>query len=150
MIELCIKKLYSDVKLPVKAHEDDACFDIFAYLHNDVGSMIIKPHETVVISTGFATEIPKGYWGAIFARSGLSSKKGLRPIQGVAVIDAGYRGEWKVLLHNDTEEMQIISNGERIAQFMLLECPTVKLIETVTLNEDTERGSGGFGSSGKF
>ena len=152
-MNLKIKKLYKSSILPVKANEDDACFDIYADLicdnefNDDV--VVIPPHKTVLIHTGFATEIPKGYWAPIFARSGLATKRFLRPSQGVAVIDAGYRGEWLVPLHNDSDVPQSVKHGERIAQFMISECIPVCLVETEEFSEST-RGTGGFGFSGKF
>ena len=146
-IDLRIKRVSSTCTLPTKAHEDDACFDIYADLNCD--EITINPHETVMIGTGFATQIPKGWWAPIFARSGLSWKKGLRPVQGVPVIDAGYRGEWKVALHNDLNFSQTIRNQERIAQFTLLEYPKINLIPVDDFEDETDRGEGGFGSSGE-
>lgn len=107
----------------------------------------IQPHQTVLIPTGFATEIPHGFWGAIFARSGLASKQGLRPAQGVPVIDEPYRGQWMIPLHNDSEETRIIHHGDRICQFMLLPYFDTTITEVDNLSE-TDRGEGGFGSTG--
>ena len=150
IIDLRIKKVSPTCTLPTKAHEADACFDIYADLGEDEKKIItINPHETVMIGTGFATQIPKGWWAPIFARSGLSWKKGLRPVQGVPVIDAGYRGEWKVALHNDLNVPQTIGNQERIAQFTLLEYPKINLIPVDNFEDETDRGEGGFGSSGE-
>lgn len=151
-LDLRIKKVSPTCILPTKAHEDDACFDIYADLGRDKEAIVtINPHETVMIGTGFATQIPKGWWAPIFARSGLSWRKGLRPVQGVPVIDAGYRGEWKVALHNDLNIPQSIGNQERIAQFTLLEYPKINLIPVEEFDDETEteRGTGGFGSSGE-
>ncbi len=148
IIDLKIKKVSDTCTLPTKAHEDDACFDIYADLR-DMDYIVINPHETVMIGTGFATQIPKGWWAPIFARSGLSWKKGLRPVQGVPVIDANYRGEWKIALHNDLNEPQTISNQERISQFTLLEYPNINLIPVSDFDDETDRGEGGFGSSGE-
>lgn len=145
MLNLKIKLISETAKMPVKAHSNDACFDIYADIFPRV---TIKPHETVFIPTGFATEIPHGYWGAIFARSGLASKQGLRPAQGVPVIDENYRGEWKIPLHNDSDEVRVITHGDRIAQFTLLPYPDITITEVNELNT-TERGEGNFGSSGK-
>ena len=152
VIDLRIKKVSATCTLPTKAHEDDACFDIYADLGVDTKATVtINPHETVMIGAGFATQIPKGWWAPIFARSGLSWRKGLRPVQGVPVIDAGYRGEWKVALHNDLNVPQSIGNQERIAQFTLLEYPKINLIPVEEFDDETEteRGTGGFGSSGE-
>lgn len=158
MLELKIKRLSKTATIPTKAHPTDACFDLYA----DIGytttryvdglrevpdSIIIRPHETVKVHTGIATNIPHGYWGAVFARSGLATKQGLRPAQGVPVIDEPYTGEWLIPLHNDTDEDKIVHHGDRIAQFMLLPWYETGITEVDEL-EATDRGSGGFGSSG--
>lgn len=149
MLELRIKRLSKTATLPTKVHPTDACFDIYAdaLSFRSDGEITIGPHETVKIPTGFATNIPHGYWGAIFARSGLASKQGLRPAQGVPVIDEPYTGEWLIPLHNDTDESKIVHHGDRIAQFMLLPWYETIITEVDEL-ETTDRGSGGFGSSG--
>lgn len=153
MIDVKIKPLYNDVILPKKAHSDDACFDIYSYIpvgnvNFSTPTLVIDPHQTLFIQTGFATEIPEGYCALIFARSGLASKRGLRPAQGVPVIDAGYRGEWLIPLHNDSNKSQTVESGERIAQFMIVPILDTNLIQVFKLN-NSERGNGGFGSSGK-
>lgn len=147
MLQLKIKRLTNTATLPTKAHPTDACFDIYADLGKEEATCIL-PHQTRKINTGFATEIPHGYWGAIFARSGIATKQSLRPANCVAVIDEPYRGEWLIPLHNDSEDIQEIHHGDRIAQFMLLPYFDTNLIEVEEL-EETERGSGGFGSTGK-
>lgn len=144
-------------KLPTKAHGEDAAFDLYADEPNELyyspaqnlyNGMLIKPHNTVMIHTGLQMEIPTGYWGGIYARSGLATKQGLRPANCVGVIDSNYRGEIMVAIHNDTNDCQIIHRGDRIAQFMLHEViPTeINVVDSVS---DTDRGNGGFGSSGK-
>ena len=158
MLELKIKRLSETATIPTKAHPTDACFDLYA----DIGyttaryvdslrevpdSIIIRPHETIKVHTGIATNIPHGYWGAVFARSGLATKQGLRPAQGVPVIDEPYTGEWLIPLHNDTDEDKIVHHGDRIAQFMLLPWYETTITEVDEL-EATDRGSRGFGSSG--
>ena len=148
MLEMKFKRLSDTMIIPLKAHDTDACFDIYADITNDYGYVNIYPHETVIIPTGFATNIPHGYWGAIFARSGLASKKGLRPANCVAVIDESYTGEWKIPLYNDSEDIRVIHHGDRIAQFTLLPYYDIQLEEVDELDE-TDRGSGGFGSSGR-
>ena len=148
MLEMKFKRLSDTMIVPTKAHDTDACFDIYADITNDYGYINIYPHETVIIPTGFATNIPHGYWGAIFARSGLASKQGLRPANCVAVIDESYTGEWKIPLYNDSEDIRVIHHGDRIAQFTLLPYYDIQLEEVDELDE-TDRGSGGFGSSGK-
>ena len=164
-LDLKIQRLTKTAKLPTKAHETDACFDIYADIPDEEYSGVyrdsssgyqsikktkgvaIEPHQTVLIPTGFATEIPHGYWGAIFARSGLASKQGLRPAQGVPVIDEPYRGQWMIPLHNDSNETRIVHHGDRICQFMLLPYFDTTLTEVDNLSE-TDRGEGGFGSTG--
>ena len=173
MLNLNIKRLTNTAILPTKAHPQDACFDIYADIPeeeyciekplnmNNLSDIFfnvnnlteqgkgvaIYPHQTVLIPTGFATEIPHGFWGAIFARSGLASKQGLRPAQGVPVIDENYRGQWKIPLHNDSEETRVIHHGDRICQFMLLPYFDTTITEVDEL-DSTDRGAGGFGSSG--
>ena len=156
---LKIQRLTDTAKLPQKSYSTDACFDIYADIPNttyeyfddairETGEGVaILPHQTVLIPTGFATEIPHGFWGAIFARSGLASKQGLRPAQGVPVIDEPYRGQWMIPLHNDSEETRIIHHGDRICQFMLLPYFDTILTEVDSLSS-TDRGEGGFGSTG--
>lgn len=150
MLEMKFKRLSDTMVVPTKAHDTDACFDIYAdaLSFRSDGEIWIGPHETVLIPTGFATNIPHGYWGAIFARSGLASKHGLRPANCVAVIDEPYTGEWKIPLHNDTDKSQPIFHGDRIAQFTLLPYYDIQLEEVDELNS-TDRGDGGFGSSGR-
>lgn len=162
-LNLKIQRLTNTAKLPTKAHDTDACFDIYADIpdkkHNGFSyseernkiepgdGVAIHPHQTVLIPTGFATEIPHGFWGAIFARSGLASKQGLRPAQGVPVIDESYRGQWFIPLYNQSDEVQIVHHGDRICQFMLLPYFDTTLTEVNNLST-TDRGEGGFGSSG--
>ena len=146
VVNVKIKKLYEDTILPTRADNGSAGMDLYAHLNNDY-MRVIKPHTTEMISVGFAMETPNNTYGAIFARSGLSSKKGLRPANCTGVVDSTYRGEVFVALHNDTDTPQQIMNGDRIAQLIIMEYPTVGIIETNTLSE-TERGTNGFGSSG--
>lgn len=150
MLELKIKRLSETAILPAKAHSTDACFDIYAdtLSFRSDGEIIIAPHETVKIPSGFATNIPHGFWCAVFARSGLATKQGLRPANCVAVIDEPYVGEWLIPLHNDTDEDKIVQHGDRIAQFTLLPYYETNLIEVDELNS-TERGCNGFGSTGR-
>jgi dUTP pyrophosphatase len=107
----------------------------------------IGPHETIKMKTGIALEIPDGYFGAIFARSGIATKRGLRPANCVGVVDGDYRGEIMVALHNDTDQLQFVEPGERIAQLVIMPYLSVEFEETNALNE-TQRGNGGFGSTG--
>ena len=140
-----VKKLYADSRLPEKGSEFAAGFDLFAHVDEPV---TIHPHETVMISTGLAMEIPEGYFGGIYARSGIASKKGLRPANCTGVVDADYRGEVFVSLHNDSDEYRTISSGDRIAQLIIHKFFDMPM-EVATELSETVRGSGGFGSTGK-
>lgn len=133
--------------IPTKAHEDDACYDIYACF--DGTAIMIKPGETVLVPSGFATEIPTGWFAPIFPRSGLATKKGLNLANCVAVIDAGYRNEWMIPIHNQSKDAQYIYYGDRIAQFMLLPVyETCMIIVTEEELSNSDRGQGGFGSTG--
>ena len=140
-----IKKLTDTAKTPTRGSEHAAGYDMYADVKEDVQ---IKPHETVKIGTGLAMEIPDGYFGAIFARSGLATKEGLRPANCVGVCDSDYRGENIVAIHNDSEETRTITAGERIAQLVVMPYLPVTFDEVAELT-DTNRGEGGFGSTGK-
>ena len=140
-----IKKLTDTAKTPTRGSEHAAGYDLYADVKEDVQ---IKPHETVKIGTGLAMEIPDGYFGAIFARSGLAAKEGLRPANCVGVCDSDYRGEYIVAIHNDSEETRTITAGERIAQLVVMPYLPVTFDEVAKLT-DTNRGEGGFGSTGK-
>lgn len=152
-----IKKLTETAKIPTKNFDSDAAFDLYADIEDTFKpfgtaesekGIKVMPGQTVKISSGIAMEIPEWYWGAIYARSGLATKQGLRPANCVAVIDAHYRGPITVPIHNDSNEVQIIHHGDRIAQFML--APVIETsFEEVSELSDSDRGEGGFGSSGK-
>lgn len=139
-----IKLLNNLAKVPTRGSKYSAGYDLYATTDYEI---IIPPHSTVKIGTGIAIELQKDTFGAIYARSGLASKKGLRPANCVGVIDADYRGEIIVALHNDTDTCQEINPGERIAQLVVL--PFV-LVDFNVVDElsNTERGDGGFGSTG--
>ena len=139
-----IKKLNPDAKLPVYGSPYAAGADLFACTDGDV---TIEPHKTAMIPTGFAMELPEGYAGFIYARSGLASKKGLAPANKVGVVDCDYRGEVKVALHNHGETAQTVSRGERIAQLAIATYVRAQVEEAEELS-GTERGAGGFGSTG--
>lgn len=138
-----IKRLKDNAIVPTQGSDYAAGYDLYS-----TESVIIPPHETKMIDTGWAMEIPGGCWGGIFARSGLATKKGLRPANCVGVIDPDYRGPVKVALHNDTDENKAIEVGERIAQFLVLPRFIIHWEEVEEL-DNTIRGSGGFGSTGK-
>ena len=102
-----------------------------------------------MIGTGVALAVPEGYFGGVFARSGLSAKEGLRPANCTGAVDADYRGEVKVALHNDSEEERVVAPGQKIAQLVIMPFLSVEFEEVADLDE-TERGQGGFGSTGKM
>ena len=146
MIELQVKKLRPGAKLPSRGSEQAAGYDLYACL--DEAALTIAPHATAKIPTGLAVAIPDGYFGAVFARSGLASKQGLRPANCVGVCDSDYRGEYIVMLHNDTDQPRTIENGDRIAQLVVMPYLSVSFAEVEELSE-TGRGDGGFGSTGR-
>ena len=141
-----IKKLYEDATIPTYGSAAAAGLDLYAYTENKE-PITIGAHETVKIGTGISIEPPVGTFGAIFARSGLATKQGLRPANCVGVCDWDYRGEYIVALHNDSDEPRTIEHGDRIAQLIFLSYAQwdIEEVEELTL---TERGDGGFGSSG--
>ena len=145
MVEVEIKKLSNSAKIPVHGSKEAAGYDLYADITEDF--VEIAPHSTVKIPTGVAMAIPDGYFGGIFARSGLCSREGLRPCQGVAVIDQDYRGEIIVPIHNDTDTVRFINKHDRIAQLVIIPYLTVHFKEVDKLNT-TSRGTGGFGSTG--
>lgn len=139
-----IKKLNEKAIIPTYGSEFSAGADLYACIDENVK---ILPGETKFINTGIAMEIPEGYAGLVYARSGLASKKGLAPANKVGVVDADYRGEIMVALYNHSEETQEILPGDRIAQFVVT--PFLKANFSLTDElSDTVRGNGGFGSTG--
>ena len=140
-----IVKVKPNAIIPTKGSQFAAGYDLYACIENDI---IIAPHTTVKIGTGIAIQPPSGYFGAIFARSGLATKNGLRPSNCVGVCDEDYTGEYIVAIHNDTNYRQCIHQGERIAQLLFLPYFNVEFTEVDHLDK-TERGSDGFGSTGK-
>lgn len=143
-----IKKLYKDSKIPTYASESSAGMDLYAYCPEE-GVIGIDSGGTAKIRTGVAMEIPEGNFGGVYARSGIAFKKNLRPVNCTGIIDADYRGEIIVGLHNDSPFRQTVTHGERIAQMVIQPYVQVELEEVEDLSE-TERGTGGFGSSGRF
>jgi dUTP pyrophosphatase len=141
-----VKKLSPDAQLPTRGSAQAAGYDLYACIPD--GAAAIKPHATVRIGTGLAIAVPEGYFGAIFARSGLAAKQGLRPANCVGVADSDYRGEYIVALHNDSASHRTVTPGERIAQLVIMPFLSVTFDEVESLGE-TERGAGGFGSTGK-
>ena len=139
-----IKKLRENATVPTYGSEFAAGADLYAATEE---SVTIAPAETKLIPTGIAMEIPVGYAGFIYARSGLASKRGLAPANKVGVIDSDYRGEIMVALHNHSDKAETIADGERIAQivFTPFMAASFSVVEEL---DDTERGAGGFGSTG--
>ena len=111
-----LKKLSESALLPVRGSEYAAGYDLFSNIDSDIS---IAPHETKLIGTGISVAIPDGYFGGIYARSGLSTKEGLRPANCTGVIDSDYRGEIKVPVHNDSNEIRIITPNQKIAQMII-------------------------------
>lgn len=139
-----IKFLSPLAQMPKRGSDDAAGYDLYAAIENE---MIIPAHETRKIPTGLAMEIPDGYYGGIFARSGLATQKGLRPANVPGCVDSDYRGEVIVALHNDSGRLQSVMPGERIAQLIISPYCTVNF-EVVDELDKTHRGAGGFGSTG--
>lgn len=137
------KKLNENATTPTRGSEEAAGWDLYACIDKEIW---IQPHETVKIGTGLAVAIPTGYYGAIYARSGIATKQGLRPANAVGVIDSDYRGELIVALHNDSEHPQSVVPAERIAQIIVCPYMNVKWNEVKEL-DTTKRGEGGFGST---
>ncbi|MBQ4617840.1 MAG: dUTP diphosphatase [Clostridia bacterium] len=140
-----IKKLNENAILPTYGSPYAAGADLYALVEE---AITVAPHETVFVHTGLSMEIPEGFAGLIYARSGIACKRGLAPANKVGVVDSDYRGEVMVALHNHSEIPQTVENGERIAQLVITPYLTADFIEAETL-DDTERGEGGFGSTGR-
>ena len=145
-IRINIEKLNELAKLPTRGSEYAAGYDLYAATDKIID---IAPHSTIKIGTGLSFELPQNTFAAIFPRSGIATKRGLRPANCVGVCDSDYRGEYIIAVHNDTDEMQSIEPHERIAQMILLPFIEMNFYETENLSE-TARGEGGFGESGKF
>lgn len=135
----------SAVDAVIKASESDLETSLDEFFDKKI---VVNPHSTVMVPTGIAVSIDPGYVGYVFARSGIASKQSLSPVNGVGVIDSAYRGEIKVPLHNHSDKRQIIDVGERIAQLVIQPISLCTPVEVKELDE-TDRGVGGFGSSGQ-
>lgn len=144
-MQVKFKKLSEKAKKPSFGTEFAAGADLYSAEESDV---TIHSGQTCFIDTGIATEIPAGFVGLVFARSGLACKNGLRPANCVGVIDSDYRGSIKVALHNDSEYIRFVKSGDKIAQMVILPYPQIEFEEVEEL-EDTKRGDGGFGSTGR-
>lgn len=138
-----IKKIFPEAIEPKRGTNGSAGYDLFS-----CDATVILPGKSCMITTGIAMEIPNWYVGLVFARSGLATKQGLRPANCVGVIDSDYRGEIKVCLYNDSSDVREVNFGDRIAQLVILPYiyPNLEVSENLS---DTERGDGGFGSTGK-
>lgn len=145
MSSIRVKKLRPNAKLPTYGSQEAAGADLYACLDKPV---TIQPGKSAFIPTGLSMEIPTGYAGLIYARSGLACKRGLAPANKVGVIDSDYRGEFIIVLHNHGDSDQCVSNGERIAQLVITPVLSVAYCEVDELT-DTLRSVGGFGSTGR-
>ena len=139
-----IQKLREEAVIPTRGSEKAAGYDLYAAIPE---AIYILPHSTIKVKTGLAMELPDNTFGAIFARSGLATKQGLRPANCVGVCDSDYRGEYIVAVHNDTDIVQVVCPGEKIAQLILLPFLPIDFQMVDELSE-TERGEDGFGSTG--
>ena len=144
-MEIKVKKLNDKATLPTRGSEYAAGYDLYAAIENNI---TVPAHSTEKIGTGLSFELPDKTFAAIFARSGLATKQGLRPANCVGVCDSDYRGEYIVAIHNDTDEDKVIEPGERIAQMILMPYIPMTFVETDELSE-SGRGQDGFGSTGK-
>lgn len=147
MLKLRVKLLSQDAKMPTRGTSESAGYDLYA-----TEDVVIENQKSVLVHLGVAVEIPKGYVGLLFARSGLANKKHLRPSNCVGVIDSDYRGEVMISLYNDNyhtiHNEQVIQKGDRIAQLVILPYIAPELVLSEELS-DTDRGEGGFGSTDK-
>ena len=146
MATVQIKKLNERAKLPTTGSQYAAGYDLYACLDGD-GAVTIPPHHTVRVGSGIAVALPEGTFGAVFARSGLASKEGLRPANCVGVVDCDYRGECIVAVHNDSDTDRTIHDGDRIAQLVIAPVLQPVVVEATEV-DSTDRGAGGFGSTG--
>jgi dUTP pyrophosphatase len=145
------KRLYASSLLPKKAHESDAGFDLYANLEEHFGKdmrLEIPPGKRVLIKCGFSMALPAGFEAQVRPRSGLALKNGISVVNSPGTIDSSYRAEVGVILINHGQEDFIIKHGDRIAQMVIQAIPDVEVVEVEILSEATERGMGGFGSTG--
>ena len=142
MDKILVRRVDSEAKMPTKAHEYDAGWDLYSLKDYE-----IKPHETVKIDTGLNFRLPMNTFGGIYARSGLATNQGIRPANCVGVCDCQYNGNYIVPLYNDSNETRYIKKHDRVAQLIIHPIIDTNLIEVDNLSE-TDRGEGGFGSTG--
>ncbi len=140
-MKLNIKKIHPSAKLPLRAHDHDAGMDLFS-----LEKVILKPMERFVVRTGISLEIPEGYVGLIWDKSGIAIKEGIKTLGGV--IDAGYRGEILIGVINLSNKDYVFDVGHKVAQILIQRIENFEIIESQELS-DTVRGQGGFGSTGK-
>ena len=145
IVRVRVKKLRKNAIMPTMGSQYSAGYDLYACVEEQV---VVKAGQTVKIPTGLSIELPAGYAGLIFARSGLATKVGLAPANKVGVCDSDYRGEYIVALHNHSSSDAVVSNSDRIAQLVIVPILDVKFVPALILSE-TERNEGGFGSTGK-
>ena len=145
LADIKVKKLNNLATIPTRGSDHAAGYDLYAATDYTID---IAPHSTVKVGTGLSFELPEGTFAAIFARSGIATKRGLRPANCVGVCDSDYRGEIIVPIHNDTNNIQYILPEERIAQLVIspIEYWDIEEVDTI---ENTDRNTGGFGSTGK-
>ena len=144
-MNILLKKLNERAVVPTRGSVSAAGADLYSAEPSD---LVIAPGETVIVHTGIAMEIPEGYAGLVFARSGLATKRGLAPANKVGVIDSDYRGEIMVSVYNQSSVPQTLEAGERVAQLVIVPFLAADFEETDELS-DTARGEGGFGSTGR-
>ncbi len=144
-MELQVKLLHPKAQVPTYGTKDAAGADLYACLEDPV---TIKPGQTQFLPTGLAVAIPAGHVGLVLARSGLACKRGLAPANKVGVIDSDYRGEVLVALHNHSAQQQRVEPGDRVAQLVIVPIlsPSLRVVDDLS---ETERGEGGFGSTGR-
>ena len=140
-----VKRVSELAVLPIRGSEHAAGYDLCAAIPE---ALSIEAHTTAKVDTGLQFELPEGYFAGIFARSGIATREGLRPANCVGVCDSDYRGNYIVAIHNDSDSERIITPGEKIAQMIVLPFLTLDFEEVSDLSA-TERGAGGFGSTGK-
>jgi len=144
VIEIPVRRLRDDAILPTRAYAGDAGLDLAACERHEIG-----PGERALVGTGIAVAIPHGHAGLVTPRSGLATKSGITIVNTPGLVDSGYRGELRVILHNtDRSEPFVVEPGMRIAQLVVVAVPAAELNEVAELPE-SERGAGGFGSSGQ-
>ena len=147
-MKINVQKLHPAASLPTYATPGAACLDLHAIVDSEIGAEAVPPGQAFTFKTGLAFEVPAGHAMMIYSRSGHGFKHGVRLSNGTGVIDADYRGEVMVRLRNDGAEPLVVEHGDRIAQAMIIQIPVINEIEVVDELSSTDRGAGGFGSTG--